>query len=67
MNGESGKLKFQLSWVNERDECSIVSKMMAILSLLLCDQSACSRELLTPGSSDCDLVGCILEMKKHAK
>ena len=39
-----------------RDECVIVSKMMAILSLLLYDPSACSRDLLSPESSDCDLV-----------
>ncbi len=31
-------------WINDwRDECSVVSKMMAILSLLLSDPSACSR------------------------
>ena len=55
-------------WIVEwRDECSIVSKMMAILSLLFCDPSACSRELLSPESSDCDLGGVILEKQKHAK
>ncbi len=56
-------------WINDwRDKCSSVSKMMAILSLLLCDPSAYSGEILSPGSSDYNLVGVILEiMKKHAK
>ncbi len=54
-------------WYEWRDECSTVSKMMAILSVLLCDPSACLRELLSPESSDCDLGGVILEKKKHAK
>ena len=53
--------KLMNEWVNELDECYIVSKMMAIVSLLLC-----SRELLSPESSDCDLGGVILEKKKHA-
>ncbi len=53
-------------WINDWRDSS-VSKMMAILSLLLCDPSACWGELLSPGSSDCNLVGVILEMKKHAK
>ena len=39
--------------------------MMVILSLLLCDPSACSRELLSSESSDCDLGGVILEKKKQ--
>ncbi len=50
-----------------RGECSIVSKIMAILSLLLCDPFACWRELLSPETSDCDLDGVIVEKKKHAK
>ncbi len=42
--------------------------MIAILSLLLCDPSAYSGEILSPGSSDYNLVGVILEiMKKHAR
>ncbi len=50
-----------------RGECSIVSKIMAILSLLLCDPFACSRELCSSESSDCDLNGVISEKKKQAK
>ncbi len=53
--------------MNGRGEWAIVSKMMAILSLLLCDPSAYSRELFSPESSDYDLDGVILEKKKHAK
>ncbi len=53
-------------WIDEwRNECSVVSKMMAILSLLLCGPSACSMQLLSRESSDWDLSGVILE--NHAK
>ncbi len=42
---------------------------MAILLLLvlLCDPSACSRELLSPESSDCDHLSGVIFEKKHAK
>ncbi len=53
-------------WNTEwRDECSFIFKTMAILSLSLCNPSACSRELLNPESSDCDLVGVILELRRN--
>ncbi len=54
-------------FVLRRDKYASVSKMMTILSLLLCDQSACSGEFLSPESSDCNMLGVIIEMKKHAK
>ncbi len=55
-------------WINDwRDKCSSVSKMMAVLSLLLCDPSACSGELLSPRSSDCNLVGVIYRDEETCK
>ena len=57
MNGWMTRNKWQ-------DECSILSK---ILSLLLCDPSACSMVFLSPEWSDCDSGGVILEKEKNAK
>ena len=56
--------KLMNEWTNESiNECPIVSKMIGIWS----HPSDCSRILLGPESSDCDLVGVVLEKRKHAK